>query len=393
MIPLGPHSTAIAIDADGHAPTAALTPAADARNDDNDDVDGDELDKKQRHTTSRSVAALCASLFTTATARGNNSRKPSHCRHGVRKRWATRGLLALLAGGALLYQLYDGVVEELSFETCSPHTIDPNATAVPHGASPDSADFYTMVRQLGRLQAPAFRGRHRRLCDAEAGRKHEWEYCLPISGRMDIPYCALPDRVDVLSKHTSATLCYGSVLHMMLVDVYEVFKERGAKPALLYGTMLGAFRNGSTIPFTEDADVGYQPAKAAIQELRDALWTRGYHMFHYGIGRICIAPTHPLASYLYDSRKGIATEYSVPYVDLYTMNPVEGKQWRVQMTEKKRFIPQTKFEPYSQVRMNGVEYDTLADPVDFLVHEYGTDYMVPKPTLNWFWTIVSYVWS
>uniref|UniRef100_K3XBF8 LicD family protein n=1 Tax=Globisporangium ultimum (strain ATCC 200006 / CBS 805.95 / DAOM BR144) TaxID=431595 RepID=K3XBF8_GLOUD len=289
----------------------------------------------------------------------------------------------------LLYQSYEGILEELSAESCSPRSV--HLAAPPQSASRSSEQFYEMAQQLGDLQAPVLHGRHRKLCDEQLGRKREWEYCLPISGRMDLPFCELPDRVDVLSRQRSS-LCYGSVLHMLLIDVYEVFQERGVKPALLYGTMLGAFRNGSTIPFTEDADLGYQPDKSTIQELRDALWIRGYHMFHYGIGRICIAPTHPLASLLYDPRKRITTEYSVPYVDLYMMIPVGGSQWRVQLTKDKRFIPHAKFEPYSQLQLNNVTYDTLADPVDFLVHEYGDDYMVPKRTLNWFWTIVSYVW-
>jgi hypothetical protein len=31
------------------------------------------------------------------------------------------------------------------------------------------------------------------------------------------------------------------------------------------------------------------------------------------------------------------------------------------------------------VRINGLEFDTVHDPVDFLTKEYGKNYMTPKP--------------
>ena len=66
------------------------------------------------------------------------------------------------------------------------------------------------------------------------------------------------NRMDLLRPDLNQdTICFASVLHMMLVDVYDHFEARGAKPIVLYGTLSGAIRNGTTIPFTEDADVGY----------------------------------------------------------------------------------------------------------------------------------------
>ncbi|DAZ92778.1 TPA: hypothetical protein N0F65_012455, partial [Lagenidium giganteum] len=259
---------------------------------------------------------------------------------------------------------------------CTPGVLDP-ATLQYHS----DHRFYDLMKGILPLPPPVFQGEQKMLCNENNRANAKYKYCLPITGRKDEPYCSAPDRLDLLLRQTPETLCYGSALHMLLVDVYDEFQAHGADPILLYGTLLGAIRNSSTIPFTEDSDVGYvKRSGSQMKELARALWQKGYHMFFHRIWRVCIAPTHPLASNMYDpEHDGLAEDYLVPYVDLYEMSPGWGDNWFVDCTKNGRRIPTEKFEPYKQVYMNGLAFNTVADPIDFLTAEYGDDYMVPKP--------------
>ncbi|KAI9985628.1 hypothetical protein PInf_005013 [Phytophthora infestans] len=79
-----------------------------------------------------------------------------------------------------------------------------------------------------------------------------WENCLPIKTRFDEEDCAGADRTDLLMQ--TRTPGHASVLHMLLVDVYTELEQAGGEPALVFGTLLGAVRDGGIIPFTEDVD-------------------------------------------------------------------------------------------------------------------------------------------
>ncbi|KAI9985666.1 hypothetical protein PInf_005058 [Phytophthora infestans] len=184
----------------------------------------------------------------------------------------------------------------------------------------------------------------------------KYGYCLPISGRKDTPFCLAGDRTDLLTTGSPKSVCYASVLHMLLVDVYEELKA------------------------TEDTDIGYVQRLHDIQPLRKALWDKGYHMFYLNIWRVCVAPTHPLASKLYDSSLPLTQSYDVPYVDLYRMKKAKTGNWEIQEMDGSngRFFPGHMVEPFSQVTINGMPFDTVHDPHFFLKEAYGPDYMTPQ---------------
>ncbi|KAF1781248.1 hypothetical protein GQ600_16084 [Phytophthora cactorum] len=99
--------------------------------------------------------------------------------------------------------------------------------------------------------------------------------------------CANADRMDILLRQSPKKQCFASVLHMLMKDVFEELKAVGLAPILTFGTLLGAVRD--------------------------------VYIF-----RVCVAPTHPLASQLYDPEHPIAEDYAVPYVDLYSMQQEFG---------------------------------------------------------------------
>ncbi|GMF50113.1 unnamed protein product [Phytophthora fragariaefolia] len=238
--------------------------------------------------------------------------------------------------------------------------------------------FYSALNSSGTLPAPHFNGEHEVLCNAINREVRKFRYCLPISGRKDTPFCANADRMDILSRQSPGKFCFASVLHMLLADVYRELEEIGAAPLLTYGTLLGAVRDGGIIPFTEDVDIAYRGNIINGGELDERLWRKGYHLFDFNIWRVCVAPTHPLASQLYDPNHPIVQDYTVPYVDLYAMEQRFGSLWSMQELQVQR-LSSERVEPFAKVFINDVSYNTVHDPNFLLLSEYGRDYMTPKP--------------
>jgi len=102
-------------------------------------------------------------------------------------------------------------------------------------------------------------------------------------------------------------------------------------------------------------------------------------MFLFGVWRVCVAPTHPLASNIYDPDMSARAGFDLPYVDLYKMTLEDKDMWNLQETKDGRRLPDAVVRPFGTAEINGVGYDTVRDPVNFLKHEYGDDFMVPHP--------------
>ncbi|CEG43493.1 uncharacterized protein PHALS_13686 [Plasmopara halstedii] len=255
---------------------------------------------------------------------------------------------------------------------CSPRTV--NVSAVEYHSH---HRYYTLLKD-SKFESPRFKSHHAELCNNSVSDDIGYKHCLPISGRKDSPFCTGADRMDLLTQHTSQSRCYASVLHMLLVEVYEELHAFNKTPLVVYGSLLGAVRNQSMIPFTEDTDIAYIGHLDRNNELGQALVSKGYHFFFFGIWRVCVAPTHPLASILYDSQMSIAQDYLVPYVDLYAMEKLNETDWSLEMFGSNT-IPAQFIEPFSQVSINGLPFNTVHDPHYFLTTLYGEEYMSPKP--------------
>lgn len=124
--------------------------------------------------------------------------------------------------------------------------------------------YYTALKKLNHAPVPTFRGNHSWLCEEQYRDHMYFGYCLPISGRKDTPFCADADRMDLLKVPSPNSTCYASVLHMLLVEVYEELKATGNTPLVTFGSLLGAVRNQSMIPFTEDTDIGFVDELKAV---------------------------------------------------------------------------------------------------------------------------------
>ncbi|ETP34507.1 hypothetical protein F442_17191 [Phytophthora nicotianae P10297] len=247
-------------------------------------------------------------------------------------------------------------------------------------------EYYNKLRAVTPLKPPVFYGEHTALCKSRIHlkRKHySFSKCLPISGRKDPTFCSGADRMDVLEQKTSGHICRASVLHMLLVEVYEELQALGKSPVILYGSLLGAVRDRSMIPFTEDADIGYSGRLRVTDDLHRLLWEKGYHLFFQDIWRVCVVPTHPLAAKLYDPTQSISADFEMPYLDLYYMNQQrDSGEWKIDEMNRingSNLISDDKVRPFSQVMINGQRFDTVHDPDYFLTRMYGNDFMTPKP--------------
>ncbi|RLN71557.1 hypothetical protein BBJ28_00016245 [Nothophytophthora sp. Chile5] len=259
---------------------------------------------------------------------------------------------------------------------CTPEVL--NASSIQYHSD---NRYYSTLKDMDTLAPPVFNGKHAMLCDDTRHAQRQYSYCLPISGRKDTPYCTAADRMDLLIRQSPDTICHASVLHLLLVEVYEELQALGKSPIIAFGSLLGAVRGESMIPFTEDADIAYSGKLRSNGELQRALWRKGYHMFFMDIWRVCVAPTHPLASNLYDASLPLTANYEVPYLDLYEMKQRNDSEWEIQEFESvngRNKLPDDKVTPFSQVTINGQPFDTVHDPKYFLEEAYGADYMAPK---------------
>ncbi|KAF4133980.1 hypothetical protein GN958_ATG16825, partial [Phytophthora infestans] len=183
---------------------------------------------------------------------------------------------------------------------CSPRTLSAGSIKYHSGHR-----FYSVLREMDPPPSPTFRGEHTSLCQDKRRFSMKYSYCLPISGRKDTPFCIAGDRTDLLNARSPKSICYTSVLHMLMVDVYEELKATGNTPMITL----------------EDFD-----KKAR----------------------------------LYDPNKSLTRNFAVPYVDLYKMKKMNDSLWDIQefVGSNGRFLSGDKVEPFSQVTINGMQFDT-----------------------------------
>ncbi|KAG7385251.1 hypothetical protein PHYPSEUDO_001720 [Phytophthora pseudosyringae] len=290
---------------------------------------------------------------------------------------ALTGLVAfdIVMETKILARVPAAVLASADRRICTPAVVNASDIAYHGGHS-----YYDALKGVT-VPVPVFRGEHAKLCDKKRRRTAQYEYCLPVSGRKDAAFCPAADRMDLLTLRSATSICYASVLHMLLVEVYEELQARGNIPFLAFGSLLGAVRNGSMIPFTEDVDIGFVGEMVSVDAVRLALRKKGYHMFFMDIWRVCVAPTHPLAGHLYDPNLPVSKTFEVPYVDLYMLTQLDNGDWDMEELDGSNggVLPYDKVQPFSHASINGMPFDTVKDPHYFLTEAYGDGYMTPKP--------------
>lgn len=237
--------------------------------------------------------------------------------------------------------------------------------------------FYTALQSREISQTPLiFYGDAKSLCenDEHSIKDCQWNACLPIYGNRDIKSCSNQNRSSLLHLDPLELPCITSMVDLLLIEVYDEIKYLDLRPMLLYGTLLGAFRDRALSPLKQDGDLGFHAQNnASLIDLRSNLAERGYHMFFNDTWNVCIAPTHPLASALYHLRMEPlqAPNDHLPYLNLFEMRHVNSSTWYIEDAKPTPFMTTDQIEPLSKVELNGMFYDTIAHPAVLFKRHFG----------------------
>ena len=88
---------------------------------------------------------------------------------------------------------------------------------------------------------------------------------------------AMLPHMNLLDKRALRRLSIAVHGRTLLADIYAAAAESGTRPFLMWGTLLGAVREGRLLPHDFDVDIGLLPADyAARDKLIGALLKRGY---------------------------------------------------------------------------------------------------------------------
>ncbi|KAF4662285.1 hypothetical protein FOL46_005367 [Perkinsus olseni] len=248
--------------------------------------------------------------------------------------------------------------------------------------------------------------RAREVCDGprsdeldpgQSSRSH-WKHCLPLHPNRNQSECAAATRSSLLDPRVLKPVCASAVLDMLTVDVYRAMEEVGCQSMLTFGTALGAVRNGTHVPWTEDADLAYVTSSNASpcverKEFAGLLRSRGYFAFKHDIWRVCIGSHHPLAGQLYNidtsikkNKSRLCGVYGCIYVDLYAVSEAGGPRlgyYHEAHHISGFFIPSEKVFPAGSASLNGMAFATYHDVDWFLSRSYGKDYAKPKSRSQW----------
>jgi hypothetical protein len=169
-----------------------------------------------------------------------------------------------------------------------------------------------------------------------------------------------------------------------LADLHDVFEDHGIWHALIYGTLLGAVRDGDVIPWDHDFDLLVRPDEVErILALNPQLARRGYSLDvqRHWRARLCMNrdgvprfSTQALAVYAGQEKIG----------DLYTFVLFEdGVLRRYDFANHTYWCPHSSFPawfvegPLGAATVRGRRYPVPRDAEKLIAGIYGEDWRVP----------------
>eukprot|EP01116_Phalansterium_solitarium_P018992 TRINITY_DN5182_c1_g1_i1.p1 TRINITY_DN5182_c1_g1~~TRINITY_DN5182_c1_g1_i1.p1 ORF type:complete len:384 (+),score=77.57 TRINITY_DN5182_c1_g1_i1:70-1152(+) len=267
----------------------------------------------------------------------------------------------------------------------STETTEPSSSPQPE----QTADFTAVQNSLADLrqklaEAQSLLRRNENRLSKLYNVVNPWERCLRFSIRRGC--------IDPGSVEDGVPPCAAYVLKGMLLALTDALDVANITHWLSFGTLLGATRSGSILPWTGDIDVTVPSTefKALGPRLtgNTALEEAGYLFFYDpkypDLGRMCATDMHdeylPFAENRTDRHETLAYYNGWPYADIYQGAAVPGQTDRMMVVygPSCRFASQTIY-PLGRVSMFGREMPTPHETARYLTQLYGPDFMAEPP--------------
>jgi len=200
-----------------------------------------------------------------------------------------------------------------------------------------------------------------------------WERCLRFKWH---PNC------EFGGKRNTGLPCSTAILKEMIFAVTEVLEKHAVTHWISYGTLLGAVRNHSIIPWTYDVDVVIPGSefKEVEKKIRLELLDQGYYLFYDkkvpDIGRVCIIDIPKYNKLAITSRDVRPYYNNYPYVDLYQTD-IKYSKVVVKHGPLCKFDPEIVFPP-TKVKLYDRELYAPRNSTAYLTQLYG-DFMEIPP--------------
>lgn len=207
-----------------------------------------------------------------------------------------------------------------------------------------------------------------------------WNHCVPMKGDTSKENCSSATKYELLRSAPGGAHCHASVLHAILDDTMTTLEVLGMNPMIVAGTLLGAYRNGTIIRWTRDADIMYNLSAFEVnkRKLTDRLRDLGYNLFFEGVWRVCMSTKHPLATRVYDRErcKDAIPGYravDVPYADLYHYRESKAGVFKIEAHGKG--LKYADVFPRRHIELLGKPYKTIANPEAYFESVPYTNFM------------------
>jgi phosphorylcholine metabolism protein LicD len=173
--------------------------------------------------------------------------------------------------------------------------------------------------------------------------------------------------------HKKYKLTNTSISERNLLEFCKIFKSIKIKYFLLYGTLLGIYRNKKLINYDNDIDIGcfsenFNKNKKIII---DNLKKKKFFIF-------------------YESNSLITFSNSKNYIDLYLFSKISITGGRFAYLF---YIPNKFLKKLKKIRFNNFDYLIPNHVEEFLTYCYGRDWKIPKPgktaQINFWLAIIS----
>ncbi|CAM2699469.1 unnamed protein product [Rotaria socialis] len=182
---------------------------------------------------------------------------------------------------------------------------------------------------------------------------------------------------------TKNETCCAYILKHFLVFLDGFFRSHNLTYVVIYGSLLGAVRDHTIIPWTHDIDVGYfNSTYLHTNEIRSELYENGYHLFEaLGMSRLCVRKNNSITNWLtrqivHRKSPTVMGDLSA-YIDLYTAaksatNPISNISIYI-IQANNNFLTPISFE--RMVEIDGQTFPTVDNVHEHLVYNYGNRYM------------------